>query len=115
MLGGEALLELLSFKKSRVQQLQRGMELDLNIQNRDQLTHGNCRNNLQEVYEIAKSVADNLATIGASLDRCHVPGRTTNLENDTVGDAELEYGMGNSNNRFLSLQYTLLIIYRNSQ
>ncbi|KFY27674.1 hypothetical protein V491_00791 [Pseudogymnoascus sp. VKM F-3775] len=51
-------------------------------------------NNLQEVYEIAKSVADNLATIGVSLDRCHVPGRTTNLENDTMGNAELEYGMG---------------------
>lgn len=48
---------------------------------------------LEEVYSIAASVARNLATIGVSLQRCHVPGRMTTTE-DEIGVSEQEYGMG---------------------
>ncbi|KAH8596905.1 Dak1 domain-containing protein [Bisporella sp. PMI_857] len=48
---------------------------------------------LEEVYSIAESVARNMATIGVSLQRCHVPGRTLTSE-DEISLGELEYGMG---------------------
>ncbi|KAL5331495.1 hypothetical protein ACEPPN_001026 [Leptodophora sp. 'Broadleaf-Isolate-01'] len=39
---------------------------------------------LEDVYSVAESVAQNLATIGVSLQRCHVPGRAIDPE-DGVG------------------------------
>ncbi|KAK6333356.1 hypothetical protein TWF718_011170 [Orbilia javanica] len=46
---------------------------------------------LSEVTRIAQKVADNVTTVGVSLDRCSVPGRSGQ---EGLGSGELEYGMG---------------------
>ncbi len=55
------------------------------------------RTDLEGVYEIASSVANNLATIAVSLNRCHVPGRKPDCKEDAIGVGEIEYGMGIDN------------------
>lgn len=47
---------------------------------------------LEKVQEMAQNVADNLVTVGASLDRVHVPGRSG--EASFLAEDELELGMG---------------------
>lgn len=47
---------------------------------------------LDKVQAMAQSVADNLVTVGASLDRVHVPGRSG--EASFLAEDELELGMG---------------------
>ncbi|KAF8253687.1 dihydroxyacetone kinase [Wilcoxina mikolae CBS 423.85] len=50
---------------------------------------------LPSVMKIAQHVADNLATVGASLGRCSIPGRTTADDaEDALRPDELEIGMG---------------------
>lgn len=46
---------------------------------------------LSEVTRIAQKVADNVTTVGVSLDKCSVPGRSGQ---EGLGAGELEYGMG---------------------
>ncbi|KAK9450518.1 Dak1 domain-containing protein [Limtongia smithiae] len=48
---------------------------------------------LQDVQRYAKSVADNLVTIGASLDHCSIPGRDP-AQQISLADDEIEIGMG---------------------
>ncbi|KAI1266713.1 dihydroxyacetone kinase [Xylariaceae sp. FL1019] len=48
---------------------------------------------LDEVYKVAKLTADNLVSVGASLERVHVPGRVA-LEDGSLGPDEVEIGMG---------------------
>lgn len=48
---------------------------------------------LDTVRGFAQSVADNLVTVGASLNRVHVPGRSADAA-DFLGQDELELGMG---------------------
>ncbi|KAG0648771.1 Dihydroxyacetone kinase 1 [Hyphodiscus hymeniophilus] len=51
---------------------------------------------LEDVYKVAKLTADNIASIGASLDHVHVPGRAAPDPNSNEGLAseEVEVGMG---------------------
>ena len=49
---------------------------------------------LAAVASIARSVASNLATVGASLGHCHVPGREPDAEDAGLRPDELEIGMG---------------------
>lgn len=46
---------------------------------------------LEEVSAIAQSVADNIFTVGVSLDRCSVPNRGNQ---ESLPSETLEYGMG---------------------
>ncbi|KAK6348989.1 hypothetical protein TWF730_009749 [Orbilia blumenaviensis] len=46
---------------------------------------------LEEVTRVAQKVADNVATVGVSLDRCSVPGRKGEVG---LAEGEVEYGMG---------------------
>lgn len=48
---------------------------------------------LGEVADAARLVADNLVSVGASLDHVHVPGRAVTAE-DTLQPGEVELGMG---------------------
>ena len=48
---------------------------------------------LPEVQKMAQEVADNLVTVGASLDHVHVPGRGAETA-EFLGKDELELGMG---------------------
>jgi dihydroxyacetone kinase len=48
---------------------------------------------LAEVYKTAASVADNIATVGASLAHVHVPGRAAAADELDTND-EIEIGMG---------------------
>lgn len=48
---------------------------------------------LAEVTKIASTVADNIATVGASLAHVHVPGRAA-AEDELDGNDEIEIGMG---------------------
>ncbi|KAN0096893.1 dihydroxyacetone kinase [Hyaloscypha variabilis] len=52
--------------------------------------------NLSEVYNLAKQVADNIVSVGASMERVHVPGREIPDLNryDTNPNEETEVGMG---------------------
>lgn len=50
------------------------------------------RSTLEEVTQVAQSVADNMVTAGVSLDRCSVPKRG---KQESLPFDELEYGMGN--------------------
>lgn len=51
---------------------------------------------LGEVSRVAKLVAENLVSVGASLERVHVPGRRIDEESDEdkLDDGEVEIGMG---------------------
>lgn len=49
---------------------------------------------LQDVAKVAKLVAENLVSIGASLDHVHVPGRGKKEKDESIGDEEVELGMG---------------------
>ncbi|KAL2889356.1 Dihydroxyacetone kinase 1 [Ceratocystis lukuohia] len=49
---------------------------------------------LKDVARVARLVADNLVTVGASLDHVHVPGRASEAEGDALGPGEIELGMG---------------------
>ncbi|PSK50307.1 Dihydroxyacetone kinase [Elsinoe australis] len=49
--------------------------------------------NLNEIVRVGRLVVDNLVSIGASLDRVHVPGRTVTEDTGLQPD-ELELGMG---------------------
>jgi len=48
---------------------------------------------LDEVVKVARLVADNLVSVGASLEHVHVPGREKGV-GDTLQDGEGEIGMG---------------------
>ncbi|KAI0150300.1 Dak1 domain-containing protein [Xylariaceae sp. FL1272] len=48
---------------------------------------------LDQVYKVAKLTADNLISVGASLEHVHVPGRVA-LEEGSLGADEVEIGMG---------------------
>jgi len=48
---------------------------------------------LEDVYNVGKLTADNIVSVGASLDHVHVPGRSPNTE-ETLGGDEVEIGMG---------------------
>ncbi|KAK4230451.1 Dak1 domain-containing protein [Podospora fimiseda] len=48
---------------------------------------------LKEVAKVAKLVADNLVSIGASLEHVHVPGRTV-VDSEALKNGEVEIGMG---------------------
>ncbi len=48
---------------------------------------------LENVYKVAKLTADNIVSIGASLDHVHVPGRAVSLE-ESLAPGEVEIGMG---------------------
>ncbi|KAF2397707.1 putative dihydroxyacetone kinase [Trichodelitschia bisporula] len=48
---------------------------------------------LKDVTRIARLAADNVVSIGASLEHVHVPGRSTEVE-DALGEDEIEVGMG---------------------
>jgi dihydroxyacetone kinase len=50
---------------------------------------------LEEVYKVAKLTADNIVSVGASLDHVHVPGRaTSSIPEDELAVGEVEIGMG---------------------
>jgi dihydroxyacetone kinase len=49
---------------------------------------------LEQVAGVARLVADNTVTIGASLSHVHVPGRAKNSHNDDLGEEQVELGMG---------------------
>ncbi|KAK4680264.1 dihydroxyacetone kinase Dak1 [Podospora pseudoanserina] len=51
---------------------------------------------LDEVAKVARLVAGNLVSVGASLGRVHVPGRAVNKEEEgeKLGEDEVEIGMG---------------------
>ncbi|KAI1825565.1 dihydroxyacetone kinase [Xylaria intraflava] len=51
---------------------------------------------LEQVYKVAKLTADNLVSVGASLDHVHVPGRVVAdpKEEGSLGAEEVEVGMG---------------------
>jgi dihydroxyacetone kinase len=51
---------------------------------------------LEEVYKVGRLVAENLVSVGASLDHVHVPGRAVPDVNskDNLGVGEVEIGMG---------------------
>ncbi|KAH8664136.1 Dak1 domain-containing protein [Xylariales sp. PMI_506] len=51
---------------------------------------------LDQVYKVAKLTADNLVSVGASLEHVHVPGRAPPDRNSTesLGLGEVEVGMG---------------------
>ncbi|KAL1924590.1 uncharacterized protein VTP21DRAFT_4244 [Calcarisporiella thermophila] len=46
---------------------------------------------LEEVHRIAKWVAENIATMGVALEKCHVPGSSTE---EKLGAGNIELGMG---------------------
>jgi dihydroxyacetone kinase len=48
---------------------------------------------LDDVYKVAKLTADNIVSVGASLDHVHVPGRDSNSD-ETLAAGEVEIGMG---------------------
>ncbi|KAI6584559.1 hypothetical protein MCOR12_010497 [Pyricularia oryzae] len=50
--------------------------------------------NLSEVTHVARLVASNVASIGASLEHVHVPGRKAADQEDTLAEGEVEIGMG---------------------
>lgn len=56
---------------------------------------------LEQVASVARSVVDNLVTVGASLDHCSVPGRGGSVE-DTLKNDEMEIGMGIHNENGIS-------------
>jgi len=51
---------------------------------------------LEDVYKVAKLTADNIVSVGASLDHVHVPGRALPDPNskETLAAEEVEVGMG---------------------
>lgn len=49
---------------------------------------------LEDVAKVAKLVAENLVSIGASLDHVHVPGREAKTKDESIGEQEVELGMG---------------------
>ncbi|TVY32926.1 Dihydroxyacetone kinase [Lachnellula subtilissima] len=51
---------------------------------------------LEDVYKVAKLTADNIVSVGASLDHVHVPGRAPPDPNseEVLADEEVEIGMG---------------------
>jgi dihydroxyacetone kinase len=51
---------------------------------------------LEQVYKVAKLTADNIVSVGASLDHVHVPGRAPPDPNsdETLATEEVEIGMG---------------------
>lgn len=51
---------------------------------------------LEDVYNVGKLVTENLASVGASLDHVHVPGRALPdlTSKDNLGNGEVEVGMG---------------------
>ncbi|KAI1849417.1 hypothetical protein JX265_008571 [Neoarthrinium moseri] len=51
---------------------------------------------LEQVYKVAKLTADNLVSVGASLEHVHVPGRALPDPNskESLGAKEVEVGMG---------------------
>lgn len=48
---------------------------------------------LKEVAKVAKLVADNLVSVGASLEHVHVPGRAL-VDSEALKEGEVEIGMG---------------------
>ena len=51
---------------------------------------------LQQVYGLAKQVAGNIVSVGASMEHVHVPGREIPDPNsdDIIPTKEIEVGMG---------------------
>lgn len=49
---------------------------------------------LDEVYNFAKVATENIVSLGASLERVHVPGRPAPSEDETIPVGEIEVGMG---------------------
>ncbi|KKA26134.1 hypothetical protein TD95_004883 [Thielaviopsis punctulata] len=49
---------------------------------------------LKDVARVARLTAENLVTVGASLDHVHVPGRASEAEGDALAPGEIELGMG---------------------
>lgn len=49
---------------------------------------------LQEVAKVARLTAENLVSVGASLEHVHVPGRVVSKEDDHLKLGEVEIGMG---------------------
>ncbi|KIV87450.1 dihydroxyacetone kinase [Exophiala sideris] len=49
---------------------------------------------LSEVYTLAKKVAGNLVSVGASMEHVHVPGRENPNSDEIVPTEEIEVGMG---------------------
>lgn len=56
---------------------------------------------LKEVYNLAKQVADNLVSVGSSMEHVHVPGREIPAADseEMVPNDEIEVGMGIHNVR----------------
>ncbi|KAI1608075.1 dihydroxyacetone kinase [Exophiala viscosa] len=49
---------------------------------------------LSEVYNLAKKVAGNLVSVGASMEHVHVPGRENPNSDEIIPTEEIEVGMG---------------------
>ncbi|KHO01481.1 dihydroxyacetone kinase [Metarhizium album ARSEF 1941] len=49
---------------------------------------------LGEVAKVARLAADNIVSVGASLEHVHVPGRAVGAQDDTLAQGEVEIGMG---------------------
>lgn len=49
---------------------------------------------LDEVAQVARLVAENLVSVGASLEHVHVPGRAVDAGDDGLAAGEVEIGMG---------------------
>jgi len=49
---------------------------------------------LSEVAKVARLVAENLVSVGASLEHVHVPGRAAVEDQEHLGEGEVEIGMG---------------------
>jgi dihydroxyacetone kinase len=49
---------------------------------------------LEEVAQVARLTAENIVSVGASLEHVHVPGRAVDAQEDTLALGEVEIGMG---------------------
>jgi triose/dihydroxyacetone kinase / FAD-AMP lyase (cyclizing) len=49
---------------------------------------------LAEVYDVAKQVAENIVSVGSSMERVHVPGRANPSPAEQIPPGEIELGMG---------------------
>ena len=49
---------------------------------------------LSDVYRVTKLAADNIVSIGSSMDHCHVPGRAVDEGDQLTVSTEVEVGMG---------------------
>lgn len=52
------------------------------------------RRSLDEVAKVARLTADNIVSVGASLEHVHVPGRAVDAQEDKLAQGEIEIGMG---------------------